>query len=102
TLSRLLGLCAMLLAAVPAHAAEPMLDIVYAETEHGPLLLDVHLPEQRGAPLVVWIHGGAWRAGSKATPGALTIVEQGFALASIGFRQSPVAPFPAQVHDIKA
>lgn len=101
-LPRLLSLCAVLLAAESAHAAEPMLDIVYAESEHGPLQLDIHLPEQRNAPLVLWIHGGAWRAGSRASPSAVSIVEQGFALASIGFRQSPVAPFPAQVHDIKA
>src|SRR5690606_21982919 len=53
-------------------------------------------------PLIVWVHGGAWRFGSKASPAALPIVERGYALASISFRQSTTAPFPAQLHDIKA
>ena len=99
-----LGLCALVLglATTSLRAAEPMLDIVYAETDDGPLLLDLYLPDTANPPLVLWIHGGAWRFGSKDEPSALPIVEQGFALASIEFRQSPVAPFPAQVHDIKA
>lgn len=103
-LSCVLGLCALVLgsATTSLRAAEPMLDIVYAETDDGPLLLDLYLPDTANPPLVLWIHGGAWRFGSKDEPSALPIVEQGFALASIEFRQSPVAPFPAQVHDIKA
>ena len=83
-------------------AAEMTADIVYVETPQGPLALDLYMPDASNPPLVVWIHGGAWRFGSKADPQALPIVDQGFALASVAFRQSTDAPFPAQMHDIKA
>src|SRR5690554_1446330 len=35
-----------------------------------PLLMDVHLPSERGGPVpcVVWIHGGAWREGDRRFP----------------------------------
>jgi len=77
-------------------------DIAYATVGDRELLLDIYLP--RGAdhpPLVVWVHGGAWRSGSKADA-PLEFVAHGFALASIDYRLSPEARFPAQIHDIKA
>lgn len=77
-------------------------NVVYGAIEGRDLLLDVYLPEGVAAPpLVVWVHGGAWRRGSKEPipPG---FVENGFAVASLDFRLSTEAPFPAQVHDIKA
>jgi acetyl esterase/lipase len=68
------------------------------------LRLDLHLPppglEAQG--LIVWVHGGAWRSGSRASAGLLELVEKGWAVASVDYRLSPVARFPAQVHDIKA
>ena len=91
-----------------AHAAEQTreadyTDIEYATTPDGPLALDLYMPaDVASPPLIVWVHGGAWRFGSKASPAALPIVERGYALASISFRQSTTAPFPAQLHDIKA
>jgi acetyl esterase/lipase len=52
-------------------------------------------------PLLVWVHGGAWSQGTKSqVPRAF--VEHGIATASVDFRQSTEARFPAQVHDIKA
>lgn len=78
-------------------------DIAFANTGQQDLLLDLYLPEGVSqAPLIVWLHGGAWRAGSKDNVDALSIVEHGFAIASIGFRNSGEATFPAQIHDIKA
>jgi acetyl esterase/lipase len=53
-------------------------------------------------PLIVWVHGGIWRYGSRAVVNAIDLVDHGFAIASVSFRLSPVAPMPAQVHDIKA
>lgn len=86
-----------------AAAAKLRADIVYATAGDTDLALDLHLPADADAPppLVVWIHGGAWRAGSKADPPA-RFAESGFALASVEFRQATAAPFPAMVHDIKA
>jgi acetyl esterase/lipase len=53
-------------------------------------------------PLVVWIHGGAWRAGSKTTCPLLYLTERGYIVASINYRLSQEAIFPAQIEDCKA
>ncbi len=76
-------------------------DVVYAEVDGKPLALDLYVP-RAGAPLVVYVHGGAWRAGTKASGVPTFLIDAGFAVASLDFRQSTDAPFPANVHDIKA
>lgn len=76
-------------------------DVVYAEVDGKPLALDLYVPKA-GAPLVVHIHGGAWRAGTKADGVPTFLIDAGFAVASLEFRQTTEAPFPANVHDIKA
>ena len=53
-------------------------------------------------PLVIWIHGGAWRAGSKDHVPILGWLKHGFAIASVEYRLSPEAKFPAQLHDLHA
>ena len=77
-------------------------DVVYATVEGKSLALDIYLPPSVDSPsLIVWVHGGAWYRGTKAQfPKVL--VERGFALASLDFRQASEARFPAQIHDIKA
>lgn len=78
-------------------------DVVYATVNEQNLLLDLHLPAQtEQPPLVVWIHGGAWRAGSRKKMPLAYLVQSGFAIASIDYRLSPEARFPAQIHDCKA
>jgi acetyl esterase/lipase len=89
---------------VPAPPTQPRTfkDVVYATVDGRDLALDVYLPTSpSNPPLVVWVHGGAWRSGSKANP-PMAFVEHGFAMASLDFRQSGDARFPAAVHDIKA
>lgn len=77
-------------------------NIVYAEVSTSKLLLDLYKPTGKDNPyLLVWVHGGAWRSGSKEKP-PLGLLSAGYAIASIDFRQSTEAPFPAQIHDIKA
>lgn len=77
-------------------------DIEYAAVDGHRLLLDLYLPKDvENPPLIVWIHGGAWRRGSKASM-PLTELAGEFAIASVDYRLSPVAKFPAQVHDCKA
>jgi acetyl esterase/lipase len=51
--------------------------------------------------LIVWIHGGAWKSGSKEAP-PLGMLAAGYAIASVDFHLSTEAPYPAQVYDIKA
>jgi len=77
-------------------------NIPYAGTENKTLLLDLYLPDNDECPyLVIWVHGGAWQFGSKEDP-PMALVKTAYAMASIDFRQSSEAIFPAQIHDIKA
>ncbi|MBN2128358.1 MAG: alpha/beta hydrolase [Sedimentisphaerales bacterium] len=85
-------------------------DIEYVPGGHERQKLDLYLPtdpestdntpEQR--PLIVWIHGGAWQAGSKNRCPARRFVGEGYAVASINYRLSQHAIFPAQIQDCKA
>jgi ankyrin repeat protein/acetyl esterase/lipase len=80
-----------------------MKDVEYARVGESALLLDLHLPVNvTDSYLVVWVHGGAWRRGSKQNMPLGALVQAGYTVASVDYRLSPVAPFPAQVHDIKA
>lgn len=97
-------LVAALLPAMQARAADAvrhLLDVTYAQVGAQPLRLDLHLPAGKAAPLVVYLHGGGWRDGDK-TQYPEFLVARGFAVASVEFRASTVARFPANVHDIKA
>ncbi len=78
-------------------------DLVYAEVDGHKLLLDLFVP--RGVerpPLVVFIHGGSWRAGDRKRCPVSWLPQEGFALASISYRFTDRAIFPAQIHDCKA
>lgn len=77
-------------------------DVVYAKTPQRDLTLDVYLPAQvSNAQLIIWVHGGAWHGGSKENP-PKELLQKGYALASIEYRLSTEAVFPAMIHDIKA
>lgn len=77
-----------------------------------PLLLDLYLPEVAGAPVVLFVHGGGWRVGDRAvfcptwrdwSPQPFArLVEAGFAVASVDYRLSGEALFPAQLDDVMA
>ena len=89
-------------AATAADAARHVTDLQYATVDGKALGLDLHLPAGvRHPPLVVFVHGGAWTTGSK-TQYPTFLLERGFAVASLDFRSSNEAPFPADVLDIKA
>lgn len=80
-------------------------DLAYATVGDRKLPLDLYLPASadRPMPLVIWIHGGGWRGGSKANPGrALQLLERGYAVASVEYRLSGEAIFPAAIEDCKA
>lgn len=86
-----------------AAAAERNLkDIVYATVGGHALALDLHLPAGIAhPPLVVFVHGGAWSSGDK-TQYPDFLLAGGYAVASVEFRSSREARFPADVQDIKA
>jgi acetyl esterase/lipase len=78
-------------------------DIEYARVAGTPLLLDLYRPDGgSAAPLLVWVHGGRWEVGSKEQMPLEALVERGFAIASLDFQPASAAPFPGQIHEIKA
>ena len=78
-------------------------DLAYVPGGHERQRLDLYLPPTgRRWPLVVSIHGGAFRMGSKEGEPAGAFVARGFAVAAINYRLSQHAVFPAQIEDGKA
>ena len=80
-------------------------DQPYRETDPGVRQrFDITLPGrcQGPVPLVVWIHGDTWRDGSKADCPVTWLALEGYAVASIGYRTSDLARFPAQLDDCRA
>ncbi|WP_461188482.1 alpha/beta hydrolase fold domain-containing protein [Arthrobacter sp. Z4-13] len=77
-----------------------------------PLKMDVWLPRQASGPvpLVLWVHGGAFQLGDRRelpptfAPNSVfrLLNEAGIACATVDYRHSLEAPFPAQLHDLKA
>ncbi|WP_018976261.1 alpha/beta hydrolase [Saccharibacillus kuerlensis] len=70
--------------------------------------LDIYLPDQDNTeapyPVIVSIHGGAFKEGDKADLQVRPMLEglkRGYAVISINYRLSGEAIFPAQIHDVK-
>lgn len=111
SLIRMKTILASLLLAVVASAQQPLppgistsRNIEYVRGGAPRQTLDIYFPDkvERPLPLIVWIHGGAWRGGGKERPPALPLLADGFVVASITYRFSQDAPFPAQIEDCKA
>ena len=98
------GTAAQVLTNWPAGADNVLRDLQYVEGGHERNRLDLYLPEKAEGrlPLVVWIHGGAWMGGSKDGCPAVPLTAKGYAVASINYRLSQHAVFPAQIEDCKA
>jgi acetyl esterase/lipase len=94
----------------PAGVAEAPIvhrDLAYVTHAHPRQRLDLYLPPgdlpAGGArPLIVYVHGGGFRSGDKGERVPLEYVGQGYAVASINYRLSGDALFPAQIEDCKA
>jgi acetyl esterase/lipase len=84
------------------------LDVPYAATDNPRQRLDLYLPKGAATdaklPLVVFIHGGGWQGGDKRAGLMLLplVQSQQYALASVGYRLTGEAIWPAQIHDCKA
>ncbi len=78
-------------------------DLEFARPGGQPLLLDLHRPRTFAAtvPVVVWVHGGGWKNGSKDRCPATWLVEHGYAVASIDYRLTDQAQWPAQIDDCR-
>lgn len=81
-------------------------DLEFAAPNGKPLLLDLYLPigTEGPVPVIIWLHGGGWRIGDRKLGPDFRerFAECGFAMASIEYRLSSEATFPAQIHDVKA
>ncbi|MGA2000669.1 MAG: alpha/beta hydrolase [Terriglobales bacterium] len=100
-----------------AHFADGIVgqpDVEYANiVGFRPLQLDLYTHERSGAqarPLVIWIHGGGWNRGDSRTSAAFanfpavlaSLAARGYVVASINYRLSGEARFPAAIQDVKA
>ena len=79
-------------------------DVPYVLHGRRSQVLDVYVPDVRGLPrpVMVWIHGGGWYSGDKSSPPGLGMLPRGYVVASINYRLSSEALFPAQIFDCKA
>jgi len=81
--------------------------ISYVQRGSHALQMDLYLPAAKTAaplPAIVFVHGGGWESGTRAefAPMAIRMAQQGFAAATISYRLSPEAKYPAAIHDVKA
>jgi acetyl esterase/lipase len=87
------------------YPVELLTDLVYTVSGSRPRLLDLYIPSAapRPLPVIVWLHAGGWRSGNRKRAPDLShhFAMHGFAMASIDYRYSSEATFPAQLHDVK-
>ncbi len=78
-------------------------DVAYVTDGHERQKLDLYVPDTgENLPLIIWVHGGAWRGGDKTHYNPKEYLKAGYAGASINYRLSQHAVFPAQIEDVKA
>lgn len=99
----------LLAALLPVSAAAESTDaVVQKDLEYGrsgdrPLLLDLYRPRdaKERLPVVMWVHGGGWNKGSKDRCPATWLTDHGYAVASINYRLTDEAQWPAQIDDCR-
>lgn len=78
-------------------------DMAYVSNPHERQKLDLYIPpREKNLPLIINIHGGAWMMGNKSDAVPLSFLSEGYAVASINYRLSQHAIFPAQIEDCKS
>lgn len=92
--------------AVPESVQE-IKNITYVRYGQRALQLDLYLPKSalpQKKPGIVFVHGGGWRAGFRTnfTPMAIGLAERGYVVATVSYRLSSEAQYPAAIHDVKA
>lgn len=83
-------------------------DLSYREGESERWKIDLFVPKARSdtpRPAIVFVHGGGWKNGDKRAAtfldGALEYAEKGYVTATINYRLTGEAPFPACIEDVK-
>jgi len=81
-------------------------NVTYARYGDRTLEMDIYRPQGVWGtlPAVVCIHGGGWANGSRTSHEkvAQAVAARGYVAATISYRLSGEAPFPAAIHDCKA
>ncbi len=89
--------------ALPDHI-DKSADVVFKEVDGQKLGVDIYRDRRDTTPnpLILIIHGGYWKSGDKATHqfNAIEFVDLGYTVASVNYRLSADATFPANVEDI--
>ena len=90
--------------AAPSGAMLVDLDVPYVTNGHPRQKLDIFVQasEVKNQPLIIYIHGGAFKTGSKKDGVPGDYLSRGYAVASIDYRLSGDAVWPAQIEDCKA
>ena len=90
-------------ASAPNRPPRDFHDLAYVKGGDANQRLDLVVPASSApVPLILWIHGGGWEQGSYHQNPARAMAARGYAVASIGYRLSPQAKYPAQIEDCKA
>ncbi|UCF17823.1 MAG: alpha/beta hydrolase [Phycisphaerales bacterium] len=84
---------------------EEILGVEYGTGGESTLQLDLYLPKGRtkAAAAIIFIHGGAWKGGKRSDLKfyCVKFAEKGYVTATVTYRLTGEAPFPAAVHDVK-
>jgi len=107
--SFLIGASAMAVSSLAWAASAPYptdrKTLPYSAPEGKDLLLDLYTPQgvQGPLPVILFVHGGGWFAGTRVTGPDFRrfFTEQGFAMASFDYRLVPSVTFPTPVEDVK-
>jgi len=89
----------------PPEGVEVRRDVVYASVGDRELHMDLAWPTEPAKlpmPVIVHIHGGAFKSGTHHGPQNFVAASRGYFTANIEYRLSGEAIFPAQIHDCKA
>lgn len=86
--------------------ADIIKNVTYATVGGKKMLLDIYMPKNSKKPpvLLVWIHGGGWRNGSKnnVNRSFLDLVKEGYAVASIDYQLLGVPGIPQITYECKS
>ncbi len=81
-------------------------DVVFSSGSGRELRCDVYTPPGRdgAAPGVLLLHGGGWRRGERGAMRGygIRLARHGYVCVASEYRLTPEAPWPAQIHDVKA
>jgi pectinesterase len=80
-------------------------ELTYTTYEEREMHIDIYSPANLNGPkpAILFVHGGGWRSGNKNmdAPMAICFAQKGYIAATVEYRLSPEAPYPAALFDIK-